>query len=127
MLRVTLGDNIYVEDNVLLNAIDYMHSLEVGVQKVPMTRFNVARGGINIYPGQYVIGESLEHFQIVNHADYTLVLDETLRMSGLSVSVASGDINGKPAPMKLIIKNNLQHHALRLTERMNVGQLKFHY
>lgn len=83
--------------------------------------------GYTLYPGQFVLAETQQEFNLPDDIVAEYVLNSSLARVGLNHMLAGYcDPGWHGSVLTLELKNEAQYHALLLTEGDRIGQMKFY-
>jgi dCTP deaminase len=120
-IDLTLGNNVWVEyanHNVIVNLAKK--------ESIQMKKVDISVDGINLRPGQFILAESEQVFNLPNNLAAQFVLKSSPARSALDHAMAGlADPCWHGSVLTFEFKNNSQYHWLRLEPGMKVGQMKF--
>lgn len=122
-LDVRLGDTLLVED---FDIFTYPETIDYGArQQFFSKRVRIPDEGFVLKPGQFVLGHTVESFEIPDDICATYHSKSSAGRSGLEHLNAGWIDAGFHGVITLEFKNMLQHHNILLRKGDRVGQLVF--
>jgi dCTP deaminase len=120
-IDVHLGDKIIIESesNNLVDIAKRSMWANIGL--------NIADYYYDLRPGEFVLASTRETFNLPNDISAEFRLKSSGARSGLNNLFACHcDPGWNGSALTLELKNELQHHHIRLTDGMPIGQILFH-
>lgn len=122
-IDITLGNTILMED--LLGDVPYVDL--AAKETLAFEEVLISDDGYVLYPGHFILGESVEMFNLPEDISCQFVLKSSMARNGLEHLMAGwADAGFNGSVLTYEFKNLTQFHPLLLRKGMKVGQMKFY-
>ena len=121
-IDIHLGTTLIVEEPCPSgHYIDYREREPFTQRKVEMNGW-----GFDLQPGQFILGQSVEVFNLPNNISAEYKLKSSMARIGLEhMNAGWCDAGWNGSVLTLEFKNMLQHHAIRIYPDVAIGQMVF--
>lgn len=122
-IDVHLGDDISVEGSGRHAGVITLANKELPI----MHGRQLGPDGYVMPPGQFVLAHTAETFNLPDDVSAEFKLRSSVARAGLNHALAGwADAGWHGAQLTLELKNTLQHHSIRITPGLRIGQMVFY-
>lgn len=124
-IDIRLGDEIMVE------AVPEMEGhtgiVDLSKKEFPaMTKIKLSEEGYLVRPGEFILGHSIEEFNLPDNLSGQFILRSSIARAGLNHLMAGWADGGfNSATLTFEFKNECQYHSLLIKPGLRVGQMLF--
>jgi dCTP deaminase len=124
-IDIRIGDEILVE--AIPEIEDTPSFIDIDAKESPaFTKIKIGPEGYIIPPGQFILGHSIEEFNLPDTISAQFILRSTMARCGLNHLMAGwADAGFCGAQLTFEFKNENQYHGLLIKPGMRVGQMIF--
>lgn len=124
-IDICLGDEIMVEALPEMEGSDGI--VDLSKKEFPaMTKIKLSEEGYLVRPGEFILGHSIEEFNLPDNITAQFVLRSSIARAGLDHLMAGlADAGFHSSKLTFEFKNECQYHSLLIKPGLRVGQMVF--